>query len=151
MLTLTINGQEHRIDAAPDMPLLWVIRDLVGLKGTKFGCGIAQCGSCTVLLNGVAQRSCALPVSAVAGQEITTIEGLDDKVGQAVKAAWEEIAVPQCGYCQSGQIMSATGLLTMNPSPTDKEIVDMMSGNICRCCTYHRINKAVRLAADKLA
>lgn len=151
MLTLNINGQEHRIDAAPDMPLLWVIRDLVGLKGTKYGCGIAQCGSCTVLLDGVAQRSCALPVSAAVGQAVTTIEGLDDKVGQAVKAAWEEVSVPQCGYCQSGQIMSATGLLTTKSKPTDKEIADSMSGNICRCCTYHRINKAVRLAADKLA
>ena len=151
MLTLNINGQEHRIDAAPDMPLLWVIRDLVGLKGTKYGCGIAQCGSCTVLLDGVAQRSCALPVSAAVGQAVTTIEGLDDKVGQAVKAAWEEVSVPQCGYCQSGQIISATGLLTTKPKPTDKEIADSMSGNICRCCTYHRINKAVRLAADKLA
>lgn len=151
MQILTINGAEHRIDAPPEMPLLWAIRDLVGLKGTKYGCGIAQCGACTLLINGLPQRSCVLPLSATVGQAITTIEGLDDRVGQAVKSAWAELAVPQCGYCQSGQVMAATGLLSRNPSPTDAEIADQMAGNICRCCTYHRVKQAVRRAADALA
>lgn len=150
MPTLTINGTAHPVDAAPDMPLLWVIRDLIGLKGTKFGCGIAQCGACTVLVDGHATRSCILPVSAAAGQAITTIEGLDDTRGRAVKAAWTELAVPQCGYCQSGQILAASDLLRSNPRPTDEQIAKHMAGNICRCCTYHRIKQAVRRAADGL-
>ena len=151
MLTLKINGMLHQVDAPPDMPLLWVIRDLVGLKGTKYGCGIAQCGACTVLVNGSATRACMLPVSAAVGQSITTIEGLDSVSGQAVKAAWTELAVPQCGYCQSGQILAASDLLSHNPHPSDAEIAEHMAGNICRCCTYHRISQAVRRAADKLA
>ena len=150
MISLSINGETHRIDAPPDMPLLWAIRDLVGLKGTKYGCGIAQCGACTVLLNGTAQRSCVLPVSAAANQEITTIEGLDSAAGRAVQTAWNEIAVPQCGYCQSGQVLAATDLLSRNARPSDGQIAEHMAGNICRCCTYHRIKKAVRRAADIL-
>ena len=148
MLTLTINGSDHQVDAPPDMPLLWVIRDLVGLKGTKYGCGVALCGSCTVLLGGVAQRSCVLPVSAAVGQDITTIEGATSEPAKAVQAAWHELSVPQCGYCQSGQILAATDLLTRNASPSDAEIAAHMSGNICRCCTYQRIKQAVRSAAD---
>lgn len=150
-MTLSINGQTHELDAPADMPLLWAIRDLVGLKGTKYGCGIAQCGACTVLLNGTAQRSCVLPVAAVAGQEITTIEGLDSDAGRAVQAAWNEVAVAQCGYCQSGQVLAATDLLSRNPRPSDAQIAEHMAGNICRCCTYHRIKQAVRRAADNLA
>jgi isoquinoline 1-oxidoreductase alpha subunit len=151
MLKLTINGQAHEIDAPPDMPLLWAIRDLVGLKGTKFGCGISQCGACTVHVDGVAQRACVTPVSSVAGKSITTIEGLDDEVGRAVQAAWAKLAVPQCGYCQSGQIMAATSLLRQNRRPSDAEIESGMDGNICRCCTYQRVKQAVREAADALA
>lgn len=151
MLKLTVNGKEHQVDAPPDMPLLWVLRDLVGLKGTKFGCGIAQCGACTVHIDGVAQRSCVTPASAVQGKSITTIEALDDNVGQAVKAAWGKVAVPQCGYCQSGQVMAAASLLRQNPDPTDEDIASGMNGNICRCCTYQRIKQAVREAADDLA
>ncbi|MDJ0741610.1 MAG: (2Fe-2S)-binding protein [Gammaproteobacteria bacterium] len=151
MLTLTVNGVDHEVDAPPDMPLLWVLRDLIGLKGTKYGCGIAQCGACTVLLGGTAQRSCVLPVSAVVGQAITTIEGADSAPARAVRDAWQELAVPQCGYCQSGQILAATDLLTRNASPSDAEIADHMTGNICRCCTYARIKRAVRRAADNLA
>jgi len=151
MLKLTINGQEHQVDAPPDMPLLWAIRDLVGLKGTKFGCGISQCGACTVHVDGVAQRACVTPVSSVAGKSITTIEGLGDEVGRAVQAAWAKLAVPQCGYCQSGQIMAATSLLRQNRRPSDEEIESGMDGNICRCCTYQRVKQAVREAADALA
>ena len=151
MLTLTVNGSEHQVDAPPDMPLLWVIRDLIGLKGTKYGCGVAQCGSCTVLVGGIAQRSCVLPVSAVVGQEITTIEAAESAPARAVKEAWRELSVPQCGYCQSGQILAATDLLTRNASPSDDEIAAHMSANICRCCTYQRIKLAVRRAADSLA
>ena len=151
MLTLTVNGSEHQVDAPPDMPLLWVIRDLIGLKGTKYGCGVALCGSCTVMVGGIAQRSCVLPVSAVAGQEITTIEGAASEQARAVQVAWEELSVPQCGYCQSGQILAATDLLTRNANPSDDEIAAHMNGNICRCCTYQRIKLAVRRAADNLA
>ena len=150
-MKLTINGKEHQVDAPADMPLLWVLRDLVGLKGTKYGCGISQCGACTVHVDGVAQRSCVTPVSTVAGKSITTIEGLEDDVGRAVQAAWEKLAVPQCGYCQSGQIMAAASLLRQNPDPTDADIASGMDGNICRCCTYHRVKQAVRDAADSLA
>ena len=150
MSKLKINGVEHEVGAPADMPLLWAIRDLVGLKGTKFGCGIAQCGACTVMVNGVAQRSCVLPISAATGLEITTIEGLQGATAEAVQAAWNELAVPQCGYCQSGQIVAATDLLNRNPRPTDREIADQMAGNLCRCCTYHRVKQAVRRAADML-
>lgn len=151
MYELNINGTRRRVEATADMPLLWVIRDLLGLTGTKYGCGIAQCGACTVLIDGVAQRSCVLPVSAVGDAAITTIEGLDGKVGAAVQAAWEELAVPQCGYCQSGQVLAATSLLSHEPAPSDERIEAGMSANICRCCTYVRIRKAVRKAADELA
>lgn len=151
MLTLSINGADYQIDAPSDMPLLWVLRDIIGLKGTKYGCGIAQCGACTVLINGVAQRSCLLPVSAAVGQPIITIEGAVDAQALAVKSAWRELAVPQCGYCQSGQILAATDLLTRIPNPSDADIAANMSGVICRCCTYQRIKRAVRRAADGLA
>ena len=151
MQNLNVNGIEYRVDAPADMPLLWALRDLLGLKGTKYGCGVAQCGSCTVLIGGEAQRSCVMPVAAVAGQPITTIEGESSAECQAVRAAWQELAVPQCGYCQSGQILTATDLLTRNPNPSDTEIADHMHGAICRCCTYHRIKQAVRRAADALA
>jgi isoquinoline 1-oxidoreductase alpha subunit len=145
--TLTINNKTVQVDAEPDMPLLWVIRDLVGLKGTKFGCGIAQCGACTVHLAGNPVRSCSLPLSAVAGQKITTIEGIDGKQAEAVQKAWVEEQVPQCGYCQSGQIMSAVALLRRNPKPSDADIDVSMQGNICRCGTYERIRKAIHRAA----
>ena len=151
MLTLTVNGSEHQVDAPPDMPLLWVIRDLIGLKGTKYGCGAALCGSCTVLVDGAAQRSCVLPVSAAVGLKITTIEGASSAPARAVQDAWRELSVPQCGYCQSGQILAATDLLTRNASPSDDDIAAHMSGNICRCCTYQRIKLAVRRAADSLS
>lgn len=151
MLKLTINGKTHTIDAEPDMPLLWAIRDLAGLKGTKFGCGLNQCGACTVHVDGQATRSCVIPVSAVADKSITTIEGLDGKVAQAVQSAWQALSVPQCGYCQSGQIMRAVDLLSSNPTPSDAEIEQAMAGNLCRCCTYQRIKQAVRTAAGQLA
>ena len=151
MQTLTINGVEHQVEASDEMPLLWVIRDLVGLTATKYGCGIGQCGSCTVLIDGVAQKSCSLPLSAVNGRAITTLEGIDSAAAQAVQAAWQTLAVPQCGYCQSGQMMTAIDLLSRNPNPSDAEIEKGMSIAICRCCTYHRIKLAVRRAADALA
>lgn len=151
MPSLHINGVEHAIDAPADMPLLWFLRDIAGLKGTKFGCGVAQCGACTVLVNGAAQRSCVLPVSALAGQSVTTIEGLNGPVGDAVRSAWQELEVPQCGYCQSGQIMAATDLLQRMPRANDAQIAEQMSPLICRCCTYQRIRRAVRRAADALA
>src|SRR5579859_7124574 len=144
---LTINKKPVQVDAEPDMPLLWVIRDLVGLKGTKFGCGIAQCGACTVHLGNSPVRSCSLPVSAVAGQSITTIEGLEGSQADAIQKAWIEEQVPQCGYCQSGQVMSAVALLKRNPKPTDADIDISMQGNICRCGTYSRIRKAIHRAA----
>ena len=154
-VTITINGINKTVDVEPDTPLLWVIRDHLQLTGTKFGCGIAQCGACTVHLDGQAIRSCVMPVSAVAGKSITTIEGLSNqqqsKQSQAIQQAWEDIAVVQCGYCQSGQIMSATALLTSNSNPSDKDIDNFMSGNICRCSTYVRIKKAIKQAAASLA
>ena len=147
--SLTINNKPVKVEAEPDMPLLWVIRDIIGLKGTKFGCGIAQCGACTVHLGESAVRSCGLPISAVAGQRITTIEGLTgNKQGEEVQKAWVDEQVPQCGYCQSGQIMSAVALLHRNPHPTDAEIDVAMQGNICRCGCYERIRKAIHLAAS---
>ena len=148
MTTLQINGRSTTVDAAADTPLLWVLRDHAGLTGTKFGCGMALCGACTVHLDGVAVRSCQTPVSAAAGKKITTIEGVGaSKVGKAVQDAWLAIGVPQCGYCQAGQIMQAAALLKAKPAPSDKEITDAMSGNLCRCGCYQRIHAAVRAAA----
>ena len=146
-MKLTINGVEHEVDAPPDMPLLWVLRDLVGLTGTKFGCGIAQCGACTVHLDGAPLRSCVTPVSAAAGKAITTIEGLSPGGRHPVQRAWAELDVVQCGYCQSGQIMAAAALLAAKPVPTDADIDAAMTGNICRCGTYQRIRAAVHRAA----
>lgn len=155
-VTLEINGVSHRIDASADTPLLWVLRDHLELTGTKFGCGIAMCGACTVHLDGTPIRSCSTPLSAAAGRRITTIEGLasnaaDNSVADAVQTAWNELQVPQCGYCQSGQIMSATALLSQNPDPDDAAIDAAMSGNICRCATYPRIRNAIKSAAGKLS
>jgi isoquinoline 1-oxidoreductase alpha subunit len=149
--TLTINGEQHQVDVDPQMPLLWVIRDFVGLTGTKFGCGIAQCGACTVHLDGNATRSCVLPVSAVADKQITTIEGLSTEKSHPLQKAWIEHQVPQCGYCQSGQIMSAAALLKQKPKPTDADIDTAMQGNICRCGTYVRIRKAIHSAANLMS
>jgi isoquinoline 1-oxidoreductase alpha subunit len=150
-VTITVNDTKHTIDADPDTPLLWAIRDHVRLTGTKFGCGMSLCGACTVYVDGAPVRSCVTPVSSVAGKRITTIEGLSSEAGKAVQAAWAEHAVPQCGYCQSGQIMSAAALLEKNPKPTDDDIDSAMSGNICRCATYVRIRAAIKSAADSLA
>jgi len=148
MTTLTINGKTHTVDAPGDMPLLWVLRDLVGLTGTKFGCGIAQCGACTVHLDGAAVRSCVLPVAAVAGKKITTIEAVGDTPsGRKVQEAWRALDVVQCGYCQSGQVMSAASLLATHPNPSDADIDTAMAGNICRCGTYNRIRAAIKHAA----
>lgn len=150
-VTITVNDTEHTIDADPDTPLLWAIRDHVRLTGTKFGCGMSLCGACTVYVDGAPVRSCVTPISSVAGKRVTTIEGLSSKAGKAVQAAWIEHAVPQCGYCQSGQIMSAAALLEKNRKPTDADIDTAMSGNICRCATYVRIRAAIKSAADSLA
>jgi len=146
-MKLKVNGADHDVEAAPDMPLLWVLRDLMGLTGTKFGCGIAQCGACTVHIDGAPLRACVTPVSAVAGKNITTIEGLSADGSHPVQQAWAELDVVQCGYCQSGQIMSAVALLAKVPTPTDTDIDQAMSGNICRCGTYPRIRAAVHRAA----
>ncbi len=151
MLTLNVNGQSRQLDVEPDTPLLWALRDTVGLTGTKYGCGIGACGACTVHLNGSPVRSCQTPVSAAIGQRIVTIEGVHDKFAKAVQAAWEKLDVPQCGYCQSGQIMSAVALLSHNRKPTDADIDNAMSGNICRCDTYSRIRAAIHEAAKTLA
>jgi isoquinoline 1-oxidoreductase alpha subunit len=151
MIQLTINGTSHRIDADPDMPLLWAIRDHVNLTGTKYGCGIAQCGACTVEIDGQPVRSCQTRVGDVGEGKITTIEGVNGRVAEAVQTAWRQLDVVQCGYCQSGQIMSAIGLLTENPKPTDAEIDSAMDGNICRCGTYQRIRAAIHKAARSLA
>ena len=148
--TLKINGQNHQIDVDPNTPLLWAIRDDIGLTGTKYGCGVAQCGACTVYVDGQTVRSCSLPVSAVGTSEVTTIEGLTSKEGAAVQKAWVALDVPQCGYCQSGQIMSAAALLSLNPRPTDRDIDLAMNGNICRCATYVRIRAAIKDAATTL-
>lgn len=150
MITLNINNHSYEVDASPDMPLLWVIRDIIGLTGTKFGCGIAQCGACTVHLEGIPIRSCSFPAVAAVGKKITTIEGLSVKAGEAVQKAWIELQVPQCGYCQSGQIMSAAALLTKNPKPTDADIDIAMQGNLCRCGTYQRIRSAIHRAAEMI-
>ena len=146
-IKLTINGTEQSMDVDPQMPLLWAIRDVVGLKGTKYGCGVAQCGACTVHLNGEAVRSCVTKVSRAAGQKVVTIEGLSQHNDHPLQQAWQQIDVPQCGYCHSGQIMSAAVLLRENPNPTDADIDAAMAGNICRCGTYPRIRKAIHLAA----
>ena len=148
---LSINGQSTKVDAEPDMPLLWVLRDLAGLTGTKYGCGMAQCGACTVPLNGKPVRSCVFPVSGAVGQSITTIEGAGSGVASAVQKAWVDLAVAQCGYCQSGQIMSAIALLQGNAKPSDADIDSAMSGVLCRCATYHRIRAAIHAAAASLA
>jgi isoquinoline 1-oxidoreductase subunit alpha len=147
-VTFTLNGKSQTVEVDPQMPLLWVLRDTLNLTGTKFGCGMALCGACTVHINGEATRSCITPISAVAGKKITTIEGLSTDGSHPVQQAWMEEDVPQCGYCQSGQIMSAVALLTKKPKPTDADIDDFMSGNICRCGTYQRIRKAIHRAAD---
>ena len=149
-IELVVNGERHTVDVEPDKPLLWVLREDLGLMGTKFGCGIAQCGACTVHVDGMAQRSCVLPVEAAVGAQITTIEGLAGPEADAVKAAWTAIDVPQCGYCQSGQIMAAVALLAQTPDPTDADIEQSMNGNICRCAAYVRIRAGVRDAASKL-
>ena len=147
--TLDINGKQHQVNVAADTPLLWVLRDHVGLTGTKYGCGIAQCGACTIHFNGAAVRSCMLPVSAVSGSKITTIEGLSPDGNHPLQQAWDEVDVPQCGYCQAGQIMTAASLLKQNPHPTTQQIENAMQGNICRCGAYHRIREAVQLASTK--
>ena len=147
MATLKINGSAREVDASPDMPLLWALRDVAGLVGTKYGCGVGLCGACTVHVDGKAERSCMLTVGDVAEAEITTIEGLHPTGDHRVQAAWRELNVPQCGFCQSGQIMTASALLAENPKPSDEEILEAMAGNVCRCGCYQRITAAVRLAS----
>ena len=147
VVTFTVNGTPRTADVPADMPLLWVLRDVLDLKGTKFGCGIAQCGACTVHLNGTATRACQIPASAVQGQRITTIEGLSTDATHPLQLAWQELDVPQCGYCQAGQIMQAADLLTKNPNPTDADIDAAMVGNLCRCATYQRIREGIKRAA----
>jgi isoquinoline 1-oxidoreductase alpha subunit len=147
MLTLLVNQQSHQVDADPDMPLLWVLRDLLGLIGTKYGCGVAQCGACTVHLNGEAIRSCVTKLGRAVGGQVTTIEGLSPNNDHPLQLAWIELSVPQCGYCQSGQLMAAAVLLRENPHPTDQDIDKAMSGNLCRCGTYPRIRQAIHRAA----
>lgn len=149
MISLMVNGEEKQIDVDPAMPLLWVLRDELGLTGSKFGCGSGLCGACTIHLEGKAVRGCVTPVSAAEGKEVTTIEGLDPDGNHPVQKAWREVNVPQCGYCQSGQIMSAAALLADNPKPSSSDIKNGMSGNICRCGTYQRIYAAIELAATE--
>ena len=151
MVTLNVNGKRYDVDVEPDTPLLWAIRDGIGLTGTKYGCGIAMCGACTVHVDGKAVRSCSMPVSAAAGRRVSTIENVGTtRAGKAVQAAWEKLDVVQCGYCQSGQIMSAAALLSEKPKPTDADIDAAMAGNVCRCATYVRIRKAIHRAAAAL-
>ena len=150
MTKFTVNGREVDLDIDPDTPLLWALRDELRLTGTKFGCGVAQCGACTVMLDGMPRRSCVTPISMVEGSEVTTIEGMEGPEITAVQAAWEAIDVPQCGWCQSGQIMSAAALLKSTPNPTDAHIDDAMNGNLCRCMSYVRIRKAIKLASSKM-
>ena len=150
-MKLHVNGSDHEVDAPADMPLLWVLRDLLGMTGTKFGCGIAQCGACTVHIDGEPRRSCVTPVETVAGKQITTIEGLSADGSHPVQRAWQELDVVQCGYCQSGQIMSAVGLLKEKAKPSDEDIDRAMAGNVCRCATYVRIRAAIHDAAASLA
>ena len=147
MISLTVNGKRYDVDVSPDMPLLWVIRDAIGLTGTKFGCGLSQCGACTVHLDGEPIRSCVTPVSSVGSKKVTTVEGLSPTANHALQAAWIAEQVPQCGYCQSGQLMSAAALLAKKSNPTDADIDAAMSGNICRCGTYQRIRRAIHRAA----
>lgn len=149
-ISIRINGETREVDLAPDTPLLWTIRDHLGLTGTKFGCGISLCGACTVHVDGRPTRSCVTPISAVEGKAVATIEGLNSKEGGAVLAIWEQLAVVQCGYCQSGQIMAASALISKNPDPSDRDIDRAMSGNICRCSTYFRIRAAIKAAAASL-
>ncbi|MDI3324065.1 (2Fe-2S)-binding protein [Pontibacterium granulatum] len=149
-VTLNVNGVNHTVDADPDTPLLWAIRNHIELTGTKFGCGMALCGACTVHLDGQPVRSCSTPISLAVGKQVTTIEGVQSKAAKAVQDAWTELQVPQCGYCQSGQIMSAAALLESNPNPTDDEIDAAMQGNVCRCATYVRIRSAIKTAAKEL-
>src|SRR5678816_3283612 len=148
MISLNVNQKTYQVEVDPNMPLLWVIRDVIGLTGTKYGCGVAQCGACVVHLNGEAVRSCITRVSRAEGKEVVTIEGLSEKNDHPLQRAWREIDVPQCGYCQSGQLMSAAVLLRENPNPNDEDIDAAMAGNICRCGTYLRIRKAIHLAAE---
>ncbi len=151
MITINLNGKDHEVDAPDDMPLLRAIRDVLGFTGTKFGCGMGLCGACTMHMDGLPIRSCVTPISSVTGKRITTIEAIGrDRVGEAVQKAWVKVGVPQCGYCQCGQIMSATALLSQNPSPDDEEIETSMSGNLCRCGTYNRIRKAIHTASASL-
>lgn len=147
-MDLEINGKTHTVEAPADMPLLWVLRDLLGMTGTKYGCGIAQCGACTVLVDGVATRSCVMPASALAGRRITTIEGLPADASHPVQRAWAELDVVQCGWCQSGQIMAATALLAAKPKPTDADIDGALAGNLCRCGTYQRVRAAIHRASE---
>ena len=149
-INLNVNGKKHVIDVDPKTPVLWVLRDHLGLVGTKFGCGIASCGACTILFEGKASRSCQLPISSAENKEIITIEGLSENGDHPVQKAWLETDVPQCGYCQAGQIMSAVSLLNSNPHPTDEEIESAMNGNICRCATYVRIKAAIKTAANSI-
>ncbi len=148
MISLNINQKNYKVDADPNMPLLWAIRDLAGLTGTKYGCGVAQCGACVVHLDGEAVRSCVTKVKRAEGKKVVTIEGLSKNNDHPLQLAWNEVSVPQCGYCHSGQIMSAAVLLRENPNPTDMDIDDAMAGNICRCGTYQRIRKAIHVAAE---
>jgi isoquinoline 1-oxidoreductase alpha subunit len=148
VIEFDLNGAPTSSDSEPDTPLLWVVRDELKLKGTKFGCGIAMCGACTIHIDGVATRSCITPISAVAGKTVTTIEGLATNAGKALQKAWVDEQVPQCGYCQSGQIMQAAGFLENTPNPTDQQITDAMNGNLCRCMAYTRIRKAIKTAAS---
>jgi isoquinoline 1-oxidoreductase alpha subunit len=147
MVSLNVNGTEHKVDVDPNMPLLWALRDVLGLTGTKFGCGMAQCGACTVHVDGEARRSCVSPIGTLEGRKITTIEGLSPDGQHPLQRAWEEVNAPQCGYCQVGQIMSAAALLRTNPKPSDREIDSALAGNLCRCGTYLRIREAVKKAA----
>ncbi|HTF95212.1 MAG TPA: (2Fe-2S)-binding protein [Cellvibrio sp.] len=151
MISLTINGKKHELDIDPDTPLLWVLRDELHMTGTKLGCGMAVCGACTVHMNGTPVRSCSMPVSALAGANIQTIDDINSPAFKAVQQAWRDLDVVQCGYCQSGQIMSATALLQTTSKPTDEQIDSAMAGNLCRCATYHRIRTAIHQAADNLA
>lgn len=151
IFNLTINGKKQQVDVAPETPMLWVLRDHANLVGTKYGCGIGQCGACTIHLDGEATRSCSMPISAAADKKITTIEGLSEKGDHPLQEAWIEHDVPQCGYCQAGQIMNAASLLKTNPSPSDQDIDAAMNGNICRCGTYVRIKAAIKTAADKMS
>ncbi len=148
--SINVNGEKRTVDVSPDTPLLWVLRDSLGLVGTKYGCGIAQCGACTVHLNGTAVRSCSLPISTVKEANITTIEGLSKEGDHPVQQAWMEVDVPQCGYCQAGQIMQASALLAKTPKPSNEQIETAMNGNICRCGTYHRVKEAIVLASSKI-